>query len=277
MPGRDTMSRKKVFFAILCFVFSEVCALAQTNQEEKERLTNIVPGFMFKLGSAPNPWRTTLFSNLPESIRTVNYGNVPYGGGGSYTFAQDQLKLHLGGEIFPIELGPTLNFRDHLEFAAGGIVTFERNRSNQMQIGCYCAGSTVTFITFNPTSVHIGAFGEASVRIKGPVWFMAEASSSPIWSNIFVRQAFSAYNSNDTLLKEHFGNFRIPLTVLAGLKFCVACYKEWHAMAGVSVGYGYWQNHVDLKFPDVQYPHNQRHLLIQAFIEHSFFFGKKKK
>jgi hypothetical protein len=225
----------------------------------------------------PNPWRNTAFSNFPLSLRTVNYGNVPYGGGGTYVFAQDQLKLHSGVIMIPLELGPTLNFKNRVELAAGGAITIENNKSNRMQIGCYCVGDTVTYIEFLSTPVRIGGFGETAVRLKGPTWFTAEASSFPIWSNITVRQAFSAYNSDDTLLKKHFGNYRIPITVLAGLKFCGDCSDEGRAMFGFSAGFAYWQNHVDSEFPNVQYPHNQRHLIIQAFIEYNAIFARKAK
>lgn len=271
------MSQRNAFVFASYLALSTACAWAQNDNKNDEPPPGIAAGFMVKGAYGANPWRITAFDNLPLSLRTVNYGNVPYGGGGTYIFAQDQLKLHSGVIMIPLELGPTLNFKNRVELAAGGAITIAGDQSNRMQIGCYCEGSTVTYAEFNATPVRIGGFGEAAVRIKGPAWFTAEASSFPIWSNIKLRQAFSAYNSDDTLLNKHFGNYRVPITVLAGLKFCIECNREGRMMFGFSGGFAYWQNHVDSEFSDVRYPYNQRHLIVQGFIEYNAIFRRKGK
>jgi hypothetical protein len=271
------MCKQNALLLLFCLALSAVLVQAQDDKENDKPPTGVTTGFMIKGAYGPNPWRNTAFSNLPLSFRTVDYGSVPYGGGGTYIFTQDQLKLHLGIIMLPLELGPTLNFGNRIEIAAGGAVTIDNNNSNRMQIGCYCVGSTVTYIEFLSTPVRVGGFGEVAVRLKGPAWFTAEASSSPFWSNITVRQAFSAYNSDDTLLKTHFASYRVPVTVLAGLKFCGDCNRGGRSMFGFSAGFGYWQNRVDSEFVGVQYPQNQRHLIIQGFLEYNAIFARKAK
>ncbi|MFZ0774670.1 MAG: hypothetical protein WCA49_14700 [Candidatus Sulfotelmatobacter sp.] len=257
--------------------FSVSVILAQETTQDENPSQSLVWGFMIKGAYAPNPWRTTTFGNLPVSLRTVNYGNTPYAPTGSYTFDQSQLKLHSGALIIPVELGPAFNFGRHLELAAGGTIVFDNNLSNSMQIGCYCEGSTVTYEKFLTTPVRIGGFGEIATHVKGKTWLTAEASSSPIWSNIVLKQAFSAYNTEYVLLKQQVGNYRVPLTVLAGVKFCGDCDRENRYMYGFSAGFAYWQNHFNSEFSGVVYPHGQRFLVIQGFLEYQAIFARKKK
>lgn len=248
-------------------------AKAQDNQDDQPGSpSGITFGVKLKGGYAPDPWRVTEFNNLPASVTTVNYGD-----GDTYMFSQTQLKLHPAEYMLPFEFGPTISLGNRFDLAAGGQAIVAGDVSNKMQIGCYCVGSTVTYIQFVTTPVRIGMFGDASMRIKGPVWFTVGASTSPIWSNISVRQAFSAYNQESTLLKEHFGNYRVPVTVSAGMKFCGDCTKGGRGMYGFSVGIADWQNHVDAAFPGVEYPRYQHFLVVEFFLEGQTFFSKKGK
>ena len=126
-------------FVLLFCLSTSVAALAQdVPGEDESPPVGITTGFMIKGGYAANPWRSTIFSNLPASLRTVNYGNTPYAPLEPYTFTQDQLKLHSEALMLPIELGPTLNIGNRIELAGGGAATIDNDYSNRMQLGCYC-------------------------------------------------------------------------------------------------------------------------------------------
>lgn len=244
----------------------------KNDQSPVEQPTGVAFGVALRLGYSSNPVGTTAFSSIPESLRTVNYGS-----GETYTFSQDQLNLHPGLMMIPIEFGPSIIFGNRFALAFGGLATVTDDTSNRMQIGCYCVGSTVTYIQLRTTPVRIGGFGEVSVRIKGRTWFTAEASSTPVWSNIVLRQGYSEYGGDKTLLQEQIANYRTPLTALAGLKFCIDCGKDAQAMLGFSAGVAYWQNHVNSTFAGIQYPPSQQFLVFEGFIEYNNFFKIKRK
>lgn len=264
---------QSVVTATLLAVFVLFSAQTCVGQSKKvpDQPQGVTFGVKIKGGYMPSFWRITQFTNIPENLRTVNYSD-----GSSYTFDQTQMKVHTGW-LVPVNVGPSVSFENFLELSGGGSVAYNGNTSNNMQLGCYCVGSTVTYIEMRETPVMIGGFGDLSLRLKKKIWFTAEASSYPVWGNIRLRQGFSAYGGDQTILAENIGNYRVPLMLLGGLKFCGECDGEWRGSFGFRAGVAFWQNHINQNIVGMGYPAFQQMLMIESFLDADSFFHKKKK
>ncbi|MGD0976898.1 MAG: hypothetical protein ABR875_01210 [Minisyncoccia bacterium] len=253
--------------AVLLFCLLAPVAWAQ-NAQQNDKPHGVILGFKFKGGYAPNPWRITSYSNFPEVLRTVQYPS-----GYLSIYAIDRIKLHSGMIMIPGEFGPTLNFGNRLELAAGGMIIFNGDHSNEVQYGCYCIGSTVTYFELKSSPVRLGAFGETSVRLGGRFWLTSEAYTSfPFWMNVSLRQGYSEYGGDETLLKKQVAYYRVPMTLLGGFKICVSdCdTKEGRGMLGFSGGLAFRRNYADANIVGLQYPSNQQLPIIQVFLEYNF-------
>lgn len=243
------------------------CSANGQVQSEKTTETQAASfGWKGKLGYSPMPWHRMSLSNIPESLRTVQekngYVNKPFDNNPLDWNPKLMLSLHVG---------PVLNFKNRLLISGGGAVSLHDEGNHQFQYGCYCVGSSVTYMHIMPGLVLPGVFGEASVRTKGSFWLAAEATYFPIWRNIDIRHGYSAYNQDETLKRISTGSFRVPFLGLAGVKICAACDDEFHGYITIMGGVSTWKMRMKPEFSGIQYPSKTKVYMIQVGLEGIFF------
>jgi hypothetical protein len=242
----------------------------------------IVFGVKIEGGYAPNYWSHLEIGNFPAEFRTVVVPNeaTRYNNAGfTHVFkpGEDNLEVKDIGWLVPLQGGLTINFFERIELSAGGLITFNPKESNRMQLGCYCVGSTVTYVEMTAATAIFGAYVDGSIRIAGPVWLNAEASFYPMWRDIAVVQGYSEYGGDYQVLKKDFGAYRIPQIVLGGLKFCPGCRNESERYAfGFRAGYGQWETRINPQYAGMTHPEHKRIFLVQAFGEFVQILGKRK-
>lgn len=246
--------------AFVCAFFNQAC-FGQGTGDKSSAPRGVTLGLAFKGGYNPNFWHFSKFEGFPESLRKVKYPS-----GGSYTLDQGQIRMR-DGWLLPFGIGPKLNFNNRVEIGAGGVMAFNQSRSGRLQVGCYCVGSTVTYAEITTSPITFGEYGNASVRVKGPVWLTVEASSYSLWRNLNFRQGYSEYGGDDTLLKQSIGSHRIPLTLLGGFKMCVDCDQGSQIYFGIRGGMGYWENKINPDFNSINYQSRSSSIMFEAFLE----------
>lgn len=245
---------------------------AQFNDPNEGKPTGVTLGIKSKIGWMQDFKHEALFSNLPANLRTVRYSP---GDTYAYYFPDNTMLYHYRG-LLVFNIGPSLNFGDRVEMSFGGTTNLGSSRSNNQQIGCYCSGSTVTYLQIYKTNAGAGLYGDVSVRLKDVVWFTSEVSTYPTWGNITFRQGFSAYGGDDTLMKTNIGNYRTRLVLLSGIKFAGSD-KSMRGAFGFRGGIVMGENRLNSAAGGTVFPHIEKSIVLDIFIEGNFLAKKHKK
>ncbi|MEJ0021767.1 MAG: hypothetical protein WDN47_04300 [Candidatus Doudnabacteria bacterium] len=240
---------------------------AQQDEEKKvDHPEGVTIGFKMKGGLQPVLWAKNVFGNFPENLTTFVFVQ-----GGSFKDDGVNFTLRPTYQV-PLQFGPTLNFGNRIQIAAGPAFSFRSGTSDIYCEGGGECGSFYDYFELSTAAANIGVFAEASVKVAGPIWFTTEVSSYGLWRDINFSQGRHALDDlKPSLPEQTIGSYRVPLIALAGFRFCGDCDKDSRAGYGFLAGFSYGETRMEPGYTNIQYSQKQKVFIFEFFLEENIF------